>query len=305
MGEARREFIITSDSYKEAFNNSILESEDENNQEWVYEIISKNSTCMHDAMNMENGDILGVIGYGIKNGIGSLDFRILHEIEHCIDLEKGGQRARCGFDFNESEELNPYDKNTRKYEMLNETITDLFAIEALRILHGQGKYIIEPEEYVTTDWIYQNSYPEVLKKILEPFIEKYRDEIIRSKVYGDFKCLYDIIGEENFEEINDIVNRVYYLWNQGLKKEIDENDQESPIVVEYNEILKRLQRLYDRMDKHNKDGKISGEDLLNTLISETEKNVRMREIEDGMIRIVEASKATREPLKDNLGEGRN
>ena len=65
------------------------------------------------------------------------------------------------------------------------------------------------------------------------------------------------VGECDFEEINDILNKVDYLVYEGLmkslkKKEREKNKKENANVKEYREQLKRLKKVYARIDEKNK-----------------------------------------------------
>jgi|GEM_PF-4905823 len=57
----------------------------------------------------------------------------------------------------------------RKYEIFNEVITDLLAMEAREFLHSQNIYLLEPSEITQAD-ISNTNTSEVVKQIIQPFL---------------------------------------------------------------------------------------------------------------------------------------
>lgn len=130
---------------------------------------------------------------------------------------------------------------------MNETIDDIFSIQAREVLHKKGIYILEPKEHINEDVKDCNTHS-IVKKCLAKFIVRYRAHIIRARILGDMQGLYDIVGEENFEELNDVVNKVDSL--PGLAYELKDGMKKSPIVQEYYKQLERLERIYANMEEH-------------------------------------------------------
>lgn len=189
-----------------------------------------------------------ILFYTIKEG-GMLDYSMLHEYCHLIETYKrNGKYEGAGFD--SDEEKNPYREDKRKYERLNENITDIFAIEATRILHGKGTYMLEPKELTENNTMDVNT-SSITKNMLFPFLKSYKKEIIRARITGDMERLFSIIGKDNFEELNDCINRVDYLLGKGLKRSLDENGKDDKLVEEYRAQLKRLDRIYFNMKEHS------------------------------------------------------
>ena len=71
-------------------------------------------------------------------------------------------------------------------------------------------------------------------------------------MYGNRNIIYEIVGKENFEELNDIVNKVEHLLSQGLKNKLQQKDYKEQIVIEYNEQLQRIKQVYSNMGKYQK-----------------------------------------------------
>ncbi len=177
----------------------------------------------------------------IKEYRGILDFTLLHELGHAIETENTNIRKyRSGFDFINDNDQNPYNPETRKYERFNETIQDIIAKEARKILYEQGNYIIEPKKF-SIENVNDINTSNILKKILMPFWKQYREEIIKYRIYGNKEEFFKVVGEDTFEELNDVVNKVDSLL-QSNKQFIKGN-----ISIEYEQQLERLKKIYNDM----------------------------------------------------------
>lgn len=189
-----------------------------------------------------------ILFFTIREG-GILDYTMLHEYCHLIEMPvKDGKYQGTGFDY--GEEINPYMKDKRKYERLNETITDIFASQATRMLHKKGIYMLEPPS-LTNDNIMDANTSSITKKMLIPFLKEYKKEIIKARMTGNLQSLFDIIGKENFEELNDCINKVDYLvFEKGLEKRL-KNKKDDEVTKEYRQELQRLDKIYSNMKEHS------------------------------------------------------
>ena len=142
--------------------------------------------------------------------------------------------------------MNKYNNKYRKYERLNENITDKFAIEAREKLHSKGIYIIEDKKHIISD-IYEDNTNGITKLMLTPFINKYRENIIKVMLEGDIEQLYKIVGKENFEQLNDVINKVDYLVSKGLRSGLKDTN---PLVQEYYKEAEKLEKIYINMEKY-------------------------------------------------------
>ena len=115
---------------------------------------------------------------------------------HAIEFWKNlnfSNRTECGFDERVDHEKNPYNDQKRKYEVINETLADIFCREAVEILHRKGIFIMEPKEISDLDTSDCNTN-HILKDLLVPFVRDYRKLILRARIMGDKKSLFDEIG---------------------------------------------------------------------------------------------------------------
>ena len=177
---------------------------------------------------------------------GFLDRSFLHENGHIVDDNPNGSGFEFLCDANDSCEHNKYDKSYRKYERFNENINDMFTIEAKEYLRKKEIYLIEEKKYVNNEWNNLNTGL-VTKNILRPLLERYRSVVIDAKINGDRNILSSYIGDYNFEELIDIVNKVDYLWKRGLDYKLN-NDKDNEDVIEYYKQLERVKEIYINID---------------------------------------------------------
>lgn len=216
---------------------------------YTYDIVKLGIPCVtgNGAFNSING-FVSTMFFPIK-WLGILGKNFVHECGHVIDQYKFG----IGFETWDSIErklMNPYDKSFRKYEKFNETLNDIFTMEALDILHEQGIYLIEPKKYTMEDVSNTNTH-KITKNILYPLVKKFRKEVIRAKINMDPNELIKCIGKDNFEELVDIVNKVDYLARNRVVSKID-NSPDDEMVKEYFKQVERANKVYKNIDEYYK-----------------------------------------------------
>ena len=144
----------------------------------------------------------------------------------------------------------PYSGIMRDFEGGNiagkEDILKAFAAFTVK-LHEKGKYLLEPQELVITNIMDFNT-SSITKKMLVPFLQKYKKQIIEARITGDIDKLLNTIGKNNFEELNDCINKVDYLIEEKNLKRYIEKEEENDITKEYDEQLKRLEKIYTNME---------------------------------------------------------
>lgn len=206
---------------------------------------------------------------------------LLHEICHYIECTD----TLSGFDIinDKKSPKNPYNSKLRLYTKLNETITNIFDTEARQFLQKRNIYPIEPKKYAclgNTDM----STTSRLKGLVSRFLSTYRKQIIKSRLTGNMEEMYNYIGQENFEALNDVINKVSSLEDLGLNSKLRNNQVDDTIVLEYNKQLERLEEIYANMETYHSKDNISNDDeanqaLLNSAIRATEATVRSPEID--------------------------
>ncbi len=228
--DAIREYYVTRkdflDAKKEFVNN-------ESNHKFIYDQIRNKKVCIAgQGGTRSDNKFISLMFYTIRTyDRGSLFWTFMHECGHIIDQSLKGTGFERSNDFTEDSGKNPYDHAFRKYEKFNETINDMFTIEAVDFLHNQGIYLIEPQKYTVLD-VSNNNTALITKNLLQPLVSKFRKQVIRAKVNADHKELIRYIGKDNFEELVDVVNKVDYLSRNGVVSKIN-TSPEDEMVKEY------------------------------------------------------------------------
>ena len=240
--EAIKEYYTTRQDFidiKTAFGEDLEKDLDD-----IYELIKNETICITSSNNYKDGTV-PIMFYGVRD-YGYLFYSFAHECGHIIDkISPYGS----GFDKNGANvSKNPYDESYRKYEKFNETLNDIFTTEVVKSLQNQGIYLIEPKEYTLSD-IDNCNTSLITRNILQPLLLSFRQQIIKAKVNSDSSILTSYIGEENFEELVDVVNKVDYLSRNGVVPKIDTSPDDE-MVKDYYKQLERAQNIYLNIDSY-------------------------------------------------------
>lgn len=148
-----------------------------------------------------------------------LDHHIIHELNHVYELtlqniEGNKYYGICGWDEtedeyeNETPDLVSLDerKIKREYELFNEIVNELISQEITEILFSTDGYIFNTKENakIKNGSSYENSL-----FLVKHFYNTYKKEIIESRRTGDMTKLFNIVGKENFESLNQLFHEFY------------------------------------------------------------------------------------------------
>ena len=160
----------------------------------------------------KDGKPIGVMFLPISKELdGQVEFAFLHECGHIIDISNFEAN---GFDlYGDFHYANPSDY--REYERFNEALTDIFALEVIDVLHDANIYFAEGKNDLVSNTEEINTTFQ-MKEIVRVLLDNYRDEIIYSKLTGDYSVLFNKVGKDNFEKFNNIINQVQCLIDGGL-----------------------------------------------------------------------------------------
>ena len=176
-----------------------------------------------------------------RNDCGFLDYDLMHEFGHAIDKNPD----ICGIDNSKTTERNPYNKQFRKYERMNEALNDLFTRIAYNYLKEKDINFIEDKEFtLNTDVNNYNSF-KIVVDLLRPLYDNYRKELIEGKTI-DPSRLSNAIGIDNYEALNDEINKVDQLLRDGVFDAL-ENNETHPKLEEYNTSINRINEIYQRI----------------------------------------------------------
>ena len=238
-----KEYYTERDDFKKIMKLCNLDSSYE---DWLLDFVKNKRICITGEGATINGRYASVMFYTARNlSFGNMAINYIHEMGHiCDDMAN----TMSGIEINDCNIKNPYNSSKRKYEVMNEALNDIFTMEAANFLNSNNIYLFEGKENTNLDY-YSDNMGTLTKDILRPLVRLYRDYVIEAKINADKSILTNYIGEENFEELNDIVNKVEYLCSKGVKYKLEKNE-ECEEVIEYNKQLDRAQQVYKNIEEY-------------------------------------------------------
>ena len=203
---------------------------------------------------------------------GALDHDIIHELNHLYELSlesviNNKAVYLCGWDICEDDivgEVNDYiditkEEPKRSYELFNEIINEVIAQEIEEKMHEKGIHILDSSR---NSKVKGNTSYEASFFIIKDFYKEFRDEIIKSRCNGNIKEILDVVGEKNFNDLNDLFD-IYFENLSGLKKMqlLDDikNNRTTNLTIKYYEIVDKSKEIMERMREESK--KKKGENI--------------------------------------------
>ena len=203
---------------------------------------------------------------------GALDHDIIHELNHFYELSlesviNNKSVYLCGWDICEDDivgEVNDYiditkEEPKRSYELFNEIINEVIAQEIEEKMHEKGIHILDSSR---NSKVKGNTSYEASFFIIKDFYKEFRDEIIKSRSNGNIKEILDVVGEKNFNDLNDLFD-IYFENLSGLKKMqlLDDikNNRTTNLTIKYYEIVDKSKEIMERMREESK--KKKGENI--------------------------------------------
>lgn len=229
--------------------------------ETIYSNIQNNKICITHTLPHDFSRTDSTLFFTFRSDEGGmLDYIILHEFCHTIETSICDKKLSTGFDITALEHnigSNPYDKTKKKYECLNENITDIFAMLSLISMRKKNFYMLDLQSQTASIEKIEthNTFP-LTKRLLMPFISKYMNKIVKARILGDFDELFAQIGQENFEDLNDTINKLNYLLDfSGFSNVIDiskidlENCSDADLLEIVNQV-RRVEQIYINMNNY-------------------------------------------------------
>lgn len=155
-----------------------------------------------------------------------LDVTTIHELNHVFELNLVGVNGphcdfSCGWDILEgdietyADDIENLDKREekRKYELFNEIINEIIAQDITTILHNSGNYIFNTKDNakIKGGTSYEHTF-----FLVRDFYQNYKKEILETRKTRDMQPLFDVIGKENFDALNNLFHVFYENFN-GMK----------------------------------------------------------------------------------------
>ena len=251
---------------------NLLNKDDGLNQTMYNSSLGK--TCVATNLKEIDGKLeaapLVMISFGGFDG--ALDHDIIHELNHLYELSlesviNNKAVYLCGWDICEDDivgEVNDYiditkEEPKRSYELFNEIINEVIAQEIEEKMHEKGIHILDSSR---NSKVKGNTSYEASFFIIKDFYKEFRDEIIKSRCNGNIKEILDVVGEKNFNDLNDLFD-IYFENLSGLKKMqlLDDikNNRTTNLTIKYYEIVDKSKEIMERMREESK--KKKGENI--------------------------------------------
>ncbi len=182
-------------------------------------------------------ELYSIIAINCSNNDNALDHNIVHEMNHLYELslvnvlnnqyECYSGWDKCGGEINQEEKTVNTLNNTRElreYELFNEIINEVITQEICGIIKKNKKNIFNSNNFTIS---HTTSYEHTMF-LVKDFYETFKDIIIESRANGNIEVIWNEVGKENFDELND------------LFKEFNENFAGMKIYSVLNDVNKNI-----------------------------------------------------------------
>ena len=197
----------------------------------------------------------------------TLDHHIIHELNHLYELaltsiNGNTYEMTVGWDYSSGEMAQERVKevdtiNTKKpkrnYELFNEIINELIAQEICELMHKDNVTVFDVpgnSRYKGT-----TSYEDYLV-LVQDFYKEFKDIIIESRKNGNVDVIYEEVGEENFEELNNLIKYFYENFKEmkiySLRRALN-NNEDNEMTRIYYEIIEKRDEILEKMRNYKKD----------------------------------------------------
>lgn len=240
------DFLLEHD---EKFLNSLKEAGIIYDKDYIAKnIINKDVCQIIPVYIIERGPFVAFF-FSLKKEIcGIVDYVYIHEFIHILHVLFCDKQSILGLDSDDTP--NPYDSNFRLYERFNETLVDLVACDALKVLHNDFCVMMFEDEYMLLSPIDRNT-SSIVKNILYPFYKKYFDLIVEASMTANIDLLKDNLGEKNLSELVDLVNYIDKLARKDdLYSDIKNSNYDSPVYQDYLSKLEKVIDVYENMETY-------------------------------------------------------
>ena len=174
------------------------------------------------------------------------DVFLIHELNHIVessllDYKDGNLYSKCGFEY-----INNND-DERNFEQLSEAFNQIIAILITEYMHNDDVYLLDDS---TTSKLYGGSSYEHQLFLLVNFWKEFRDLIIKSRIENDLSSLLDVIGEDNFNELNNIINEHHSLHYYSMMDDVIKK-RDTELSRKYYELKDKSRDIVEKMKEHS------------------------------------------------------
>ena len=201
----------------------------------------------------------------LDNDDGFIDSYIIHELNHVLEaylLDFDGEKYRMssGWEIFTGSVLELPDikkaylkesQPKRKYELFNEIINELISQEITEILFESNNYIFNSKEIAD----YQGTNYELIRFLVDEFYQTYKKEIIESRHNGSIDIIYDRVGKDNFDALNELINNFYNIFPEDTVYDLylaQEEGIETEQTKLYVELCIKRDNILSDMKKYKK-----------------------------------------------------
>ena len=266
--EYDKEFFYSSDFYKktkeEIEQRSFLDKEDFFDEN-LYK--SSNNTFLSQNVTKKDGSYQSTCMVIINMDNYSDHYRdhfIVHELNHLLEAylqsaNKYSYTTLCGWDISDTffekseEDYQEEDDKKRKYELMNEIINEVIAQEISKVMKENHMGVFEnPED---AKYQYGTSY-EHTNFLVKDFYKEFREDILKSRMGGNMDHILEVVGEENFEDLNHLFEMFFENYS-GFKiyKILDDikNNRQTEDSKIYFELMEEKDKILERMRQRKKE----------------------------------------------------
>ena len=132
-----------------------------------------------------------------------IDKYIIHELNHVYELTLNDNLDYViGWD-SFKDPIISNKETKRPYRLFNEIINDLLAEEITALLHKNNIYMFYPKKEAK---IKGGTNYDLVRFLVQDFYNIFKNDIIKSR-QGNINYIFNICGEENFNELNNLINQ--------------------------------------------------------------------------------------------------
>lgn len=204
----------------------------------------------------------------------SLDHTIVHELNHvfesCIGLVGEDEyEFISGWDLTTSklnllpgQEVNTLEnRENRSYELFNEIINELIAKKISQIMHEENMYVFDDEN--NSKYEYTTGY-DYSRFLVEDFFNEFKDAIIKSRSNGNIEIIFDEVGKDNFDALNEL----FHIYNDAFSSISEkvklyssvQKGEETELTRIYYKLVEKRNQILENMRKYraNKNAEVKG-----------------------------------------------
>ncbi len=199
-----------------------------------------------------------VINSGLNVEDGVVDHHIIHEFNHLFELhlnkvDDSACDILCGWDDLHLKmqrcENDENEENTRSHELFNEVINEIITQEIYTKMLEKDRHVFDTKEYAKARRL--TSYDNYIF-LVKDFYKEFKDDIIASRSDGRIDIIFDKVGKENFEDLNQLIKacgqnfsgfKYLHLINDLRNKKETENTKKfNDLIQKRDAILEKMQR---------------------------------------------------------------